>query len=258
MKRIVATLFLLSIFFPAVGARAKVDLNSADLLSKVPQDANSYGELIHQGTIFPLKGDRSKPLYSFERRVRNVGSEIQSTSYTLDGQKVQLVETAVHDANYKVREFTENQFQLGTVGKVTVIGDKVHFFSVTGTKDKYADETVGLPVVVGPTLYGFMYKNWDDLVAGKTVPFRLAVISRMETVGFEFQKVDSPANQIRIRMKPTSYVISFLVNPIHFTFSTDKSLMLLEGRIPPKIKKGDGWIDLDAYEVYKNISPVFK
>jgi hypothetical protein len=252
-------LFLLAVFLFATGASAKVGLNSSDILGKVPQGAESYGDLITQGTIFPLKGDRSKPLYFFERRVRNEGSEIQSTSYTHDGQKPVLVETAIHDANFKVREFTENQFQLGTVGKMTVDGNKVYFFSVTGTKDKWADEAVtSLPIVCGPTFFGFMYKNWDSLMAGNTVPFRYAVISRMETVGFEFQKVESAPNQIRIRMKPTSYVISLLVNPIHFTFASDKSLLTLEGRVPPKIKKGDGWDDLDAYEVYKNIAPAFK
>lgn len=250
---------MLAAFSFPVGALAKDGINSADLLSKVSQDAGSYGELINQGTIFPLKGDRSKPLYFFERRVRSEGSEIVSTSYTHDGQKAVLVESAIHDANYKVREFTENQFQLGKVGKMTVDGNKIHFYSVTGGKEKSEEETAtALPIVVGPTFYGFLYSNWDALMAGKTVPFRYCVISRMETVGFELKKVESPAEQIRIRMKPTSYIISLLVDPIHFTFSPDKTLLSLEGRVPPKIKKGDGWADLDAYEVYKSIAPVFK
>lgn len=259
MKKIMASLFLLAAFFFANGASAKDGIDSADLLSKVSTDAGSYGELINQGTIFPLKGDRAKPLYFFERRVRNEGAEILSTSYTHDGQKPVLVETAIHDANYKVREFTENQFQLGTVGKMTVDGNKVHFYSVAGGKEKHAEETAAsLPIVAGPTLYGFIMNNWATLMAGKTIPFRYCVIHRMETVGFEFKKVDSGPDQVRIQMKPTSYVISLLVDPIHFTFSTDKSLLFLEGRVPPKIKKGNGWADLDAYEVYKNIAPVFK
>lgn len=259
MKKIIASLFLLAAFFFANGASAKDGVDSADLLSKVSPNAESYGELVTQGTIFPLKGDRAKPLYFFERRVRVEGTDIHSTSYTHDGQKPVLVETAIHDANYKVREFTENQFQLGTVGKMTVDGNKVHFYSVAGSKEKHAEETVtALPVVAGPVLFGFLYNNWATLMAGKAVPFRYCAIHRMETVGFELEKVQSPADQVRIRMKPTSYVISLLVDPIHFTFSADKSLLLLEGRVPPKIKKGNGWGDLDAYEVYKNITPVFK
>lgn len=250
---------MLAAFSFPFGAMAKDGMNSADLLSTVSQDAGSYGELINQGTIFPLKGDRSKPLYFFERRVRNEGSEIVSTSYTHDGQKAVLIESAIHDANYNVREFTENQFQLGKVGKMTVDGNKIHFYSVTGNKEKWKEETVtALPLVAGPTFYGFMYANWDALMAGKTVPFRYCVISRMETIGFELKKVDASATQIKIRMKPASYVISLLVDPIHFTFSPDKTLLSLEGRVPPKIKKGDGWADLDAYEVYKSIAPVFK
>lgn len=246
-------------FFSTIGASAKDDINSADLLSKVSQDAGSYGELITQGTIFPLKGDRAKPLYFFERRIRGEGAEVHSTSYTHDGQKPVLIETAIHDANYKVREFTENQFQLGTVGKMTVEGNKIHFHSVSGGKEKHAEETAtSLPVVAGPAFFGFMYNNWDTLMAGKTVPFRYCVMHRMETIGFELEKVKSSPDQVRIRMKPTSYVISLLVDPIHFTFAPDKSLLFLEGRVPPKIKKGDGWADLDAYEVYKNIAPVFK
>jgi hypothetical protein len=257
MKKLVAlSLLFVALCFTGVWAKGE---NSAALLAKVSQDPNSYGELIQQGTLYPLKGERSKPIYFYERHVRSEGADLISTSYTHDGQKVQLVETAVSDANYRVREFTENQFQLGEVGKVTVTGNKVQFYSVKGEKEKRADETVSLPVVVGPTFYGFIYQNWDALMAGKTVPFRLAVLSRMETVGFEFTKVDSAPNQIRIRMKPTAFAISLLVNPIHFTFSSaDKSVISLEGRVPPKIKKGDDWADLDAYEVYKNIAPAFK
>lgn len=259
MKKKIVSLFFLTTFFFASGAAAKDGIDSADLLSKVSPDAESYGELITQGTVFPLKGDRAKPLFFFERRVRNEGTEVHSTSYTHDGQKPVLVETAIHDANYKVREFTENQFQLGTVGKMTVDGNKVRFHSVAGGKEKRAEETIAsLPVVAGPTFFGFIYNNWADLMAGKTVPFRYCVMHRMETVGFEIEKVKSPADQVRIRMKPTSYVISLLVDPIHFTFSPDKTLLFLEGRVPPKIKKGNGWGDLDAYEVYKNIAPVFK
>lgn len=233
--------------------------DSAEMLGKVSQDPNSYGELIQQGTIYPLKGDRSRPLYYYERRVRSEGARLVSTSYVHDRGKVQLVETAVSDENYKLIEFTENQFQLGSVGKVTVEGDKVYFFSVNEKKEKYSEETARLPVVAGPTFFGFVYKNWDALTAGKTVPFRFAVLSRMETVGFEFNRVDSGPNQVRIRMKPTAFAVSLLVNPLYFTFSAvDKSVQTLEGRVPPKIRKGDGWADLDAYEVYKNISPVFK
>ncbi|TBR21178.1 MAG: hypothetical protein EPO63_08940 [Candidatus Nitrosotenuis sp.] len=170
-----------------------------------------------------------------------------------------LIELAAHDTGYKVREFTENQFQLGKVSKMTVEGNKLRFYSLAGGKEKSAEETLGsLPLVVGPTFYGFVYNNWDSLMAGKTVKFRYCVLARMETVGFELKKTDSAANQIRIQMKPTSFVISLLVDPIHFTFLPDKTLVSLEGRVPPKIKKGNDWADLDAYEIYKSVAPAFR
>ena len=93
---------------------------------------------------------------------------------------------------------------------------------------------------------------------GDSVNFRFAVISRLETVGFVLQKVSSSDTLVRIRMKASSAFIALMVDPIYLTFSADRSLVSLEGRVPTKLKKWNGWTDLDAFVEYDNAARKFK
>jgi len=256
-----ATFFLFSLFnFGACSTTADVDrdANSAFLLNKAARDVKTYGDLIYKGSVFKLDGKRTSPLYVYERRVRSVGPLQVSTSFTHDEYEVALIQMATHDPAYSLKEYNEYQFQLGEVGSVNISGTTAHFRLLSGERERRAQEIVTLPVVVGPTLYGFIYQNWERLLSGDKVDFRFAVISRLETVGFVLQKVSSSDNLVRIRMKASSPFIALMVDPIYFTFSPDRRLVSLEGRVPTKLQKGNGWVDLDAFVEYDNVSSGFR
>jgi len=232
--------------------------SSAEVLKNISRDTARYGELIYKGTVFKLDTEHTSPLYVSEHRVRNKGELQISTSYTHDKHDVALMQMATHDAVYQLKEYTEYQFQLSEVGSVNITGTTAQFHRLGGEFEKRAQETVKLPVVVGPTLYGFVFQNWEKLLSGDTVPFRFAVISRMETVGFILQKVSSSDSLVRIRMKASNPFIALMVNPITFTFYADRRLVSLAGRVPTKLKKGNSWVDLDAFVEYENVSPSFR
>jgi hypothetical protein len=234
------------------------DANSSFLLNKASQDVTTYGDLIYKGSVFKLDAKRTSPLYVYERRVRSEGPLQVSTSFTHDKQNAALIQMATHDAAYKLKDYTEYQFQLGEVGSVNITGTTAQFRLLSGESEKQAQETVSLPVVVGPTLYGFVFQNWEKLLSGDSVDFRFAVISRLETVGFILQKVISSDNLVRIRMKASSPFIALIVDPIYFTFSADRHLVSLEGRVPTKLKRGNSWVDLDAFVEYDNASSSFR
>ena len=115
------------------------------------------------------------------------------------------------------------------------------------------------PLLVAPTTVPYLKQNWTQLMKGETLSARFAVLDRRETVGFKFFKVSAEdsgqpfrPDRVVIRMKPTSLIISALVKPLHFVFdSQGVHLLELEGRLPPKRKKGDQWKDWDYHAIYQ-------
>lgn len=52
-------------------------------------------------------------------------------------------------------------------------------------------------------------------------------------------------------MKPASFVIALLVNPVYFTLDRENNQLLrIVGRMIPKIKVGSTWKDLDAEAIF--------
>jgi hypothetical protein len=91
---------------------------------------------------------------------------------------------------------------------------------------------------------------------GDSVKARMAIPGRLETVGFKFTREDDEKFRgeevVVIKMKPTSFIISALVDPMYFRFKKDGSRILeFVGRLLPKQKIKGEWRDLDADMVYQ-------
>ncbi|MFO0742856.1 MAG: hypothetical protein U0270_43680 [Labilithrix sp.] len=82
----------------------------------------------------------------------------------------------------------------------------------------------------------------------------MAVLDRLETIGFELDSVAASPGQTRIRMKPTSPFVRLVMDPIYFTFEADR-LVRLEGRVPTKQENGD---DLDARVDYRYVASAYR
>ncbi len=94
---------------------------------------------------------------------------------------------------------------------------------------------------------------------GKEVKLRLAVLERLETVGFELRAAEPAPGQTHIVMAPSSCFVSLVVDPIHFTFETETGkLVRLEARVPPKLRDGDGWQDFDARVEYRFVANAYR
>ena len=109
------------------------------------------------------------------------------------------------------------------------------------------------PVVVGPTLFGFILVNMERLLGGEKIDVRFAVSERLETIGFKLEKAkEEISGKIQIKMSPSSFVISILVDPLYFTFDANtRKITKFEGRVPPKVKINDVWKDFDARTEYE-------
>lgn len=218
-----------------------------DQLRAVSRESGTFGDLVYVGTVAVLK-EPTKPVYEYERRVKD-GS---STSFTKQGAEPVLIEQATHDADYGLSSYVQWQLQTREVGRVTVENGVVRLSQSSGGVERFAEEPLRESVVVGPTLFGFIARHREQLLKGEVLTIRFAVTSRLETIPFELSRVDGPNGETRIRMAAKSALVALVVDPLFVTYSAEGSLVALDGRVPTKLKQGDGWTDFDAHVDYRN------
>jgi hypothetical protein len=215
---------------------------------------------IYQGDVFPLRGPAAHPTFRYERTVEARNGDLVSTHVTRDASgAIALDESAAHSETYALAEYTLRRNQLGQHGTVRIADGRVVFHLVDGPRHLHAVEPDRGATVVGPTLVGHVVQSLPALRAGGTGRVRLAVLDRLETIGFDLRAVDAPPGTTRIRMTPSSFLLRLVIAPIHFTFdaATDK-LVRLEGRVPPKLRIGHRWRDFDARVEYRFLAEAYR
>lgn len=223
----------------------------------VSPDVTARGDTVYFGSSFALTGDARSPAFVYERRVAETEGALVSTHVTRDRDgALAIADSAVHGPDYTLRDYTLHTNQLGQTGAVHVGADAVTF-ELGGARKV---EPATLPVVVGPTLVGFIFKRLDRLRAGETLGVRFAVLDRLETLGFALTAVPSPVEgQTRVKMSASSFVIALAVAPVFFTFENEGGkLVRIEGRVPPKVRTGGRWADFDARVEYRYVAAAYR
>lgn len=212
----------------------------------------SSGETIYFGRVFPLDGDAADPTFVYERRVAGSGDRMVSTHITRSAatSEVAIAESATHASDYRLVEYTLHTNQIGQTGTVRVDGERVSFHLADGDASEDAVEEQTDPVVVGPTLVGYIATNLHDLRAGDTLPVRMAILDRLETIGFELAAISSTHESTTVEMTPSSFLVALAMDPIRFSFDARGDLTRLEGLVPPKLSDGASWSDFEARVEY--------
>lgn len=226
---------------------------------EVPPAVLAGGESIYFGTVFPLAGEASEPTYVYERRVSRDGDAFLSTHITrTPSGRVELAETATHAADYTLSSYVLHGNQLGVHGRVDVGDGRVRFHRVdaSGARDE-VEEQDGV-VVVGPTLVGYIGEHLDALRGGQVLPVRLALLDRLETLGFDLAIAPAAEGETKVRMTPSSFFIRLAVDPIDYTFGSDGKLVRLEGRVPPKHLVDGRYRDFDARVEYAFVAQQYR
>lgn len=218
------------------------------------------GDAIYVGKVFPLRGTSAQPTYVYERRVDERQGRVISTHVTRDlAGAIQLAESATHSREYALSEYTLYANQLGQTGGIRVQDNQVTFRVTEGASERVRVERVTGDVVVGPTLIGYVFRRLDGLSHGERVAVRLAILDRMETIGFDLAAVAATPGQTRIQMTPSSFLVRLAVDPVIFTFDTSTwKLIRLEGRVSTKVRDGDRWKDFDARVEYAFVAASYR
>ena len=202
-----------------------------------------------QGTktqIFKLDQDVTGPLEGHQ--------EMKAVFSDMAGQPA-FTEEATLENGLLVKNII-TQHQTGEKASIEVRDGQIYFSRTnSGEKEKTASEKLKQPLLVPAAFAHFVKTHWESLAKGEALEFRFAVWQRLETVGFQFKKVKDEGegdNKVLVlKMKPTSFIISALVDPLTFRYAyKNQRIISYEGRVSPKIKKGDSFKDLDALVVY--------
>ena len=207
--------------------------------------------------LFELHSDRAKKLFTAESKeeIKEDGRFLAIVDYKDPDGNLVLHETSLTRGNQIIRVEVE-QKQLNQTASVEVKDGKIFFTKTVEGKTKTDSEKKRETFVMSGNFVPFIHEHWADLLAGKTVELRYGVWDRLETVGFELRKTHEEEKDgqklVSVKMKPSSFVIAALVNPMEMTFNADGTKLIeMKGRVPPKQKVGDTYKDLDAEVVYK-------
>lgn len=209
------------------------------------------------GSLYELKSNQEKKLFTSSIQVQPVAEgELQMLTEYRDLQGGLVVREKGRVRGADILSYEMERPQTGEKGSFRVEKGRVYFhYEDAKGKKKAADEKVDGFVLATSNFNAFVIDRWESLKQGKALDVRFAVWDRLETVGFTLQKMGEADRNgqrwMELRLKPTSFIIAAIVDPIHLWYSVeDRKLRLMKGRVAPKQKKDGSWKDLDAEVVY--------
>ncbi len=206
-----------------------------------------------ESTLFEKGSGFKKPLYNWKREEPAPGKTV--VTYTgMEGAEI-IREQAVAEGE-KIKSYDLDHKQLGEKGSLRTQDGKVILSYTKEGKTETETEDLTENLIVGLTTVDYLKVHWAELLKGDTVSVRYAALDRKETVGFKFFKIEEKTLEgeevVIIKMKPSSFIIAALVDPLIFTFrKKDTRLLYLEGRTVPKQRIEGKWKDLDVEVKYR-------
>lgn len=208
--------------------------------------------------LYKMDSKKEKLLFLFKSEKEMKGDQLNKTStYTSPKGEIAVIEKTTV-VNGKVTHYERDQRQLNEKGSVTIKGKTITFSYTKKGKTKTDTETLTDNFLIGPVIVDYLQKHWKKILAGAELNVRLAVVNRLETVGFSYKKEKemkvNGTDAVVVKMTPTSWAISLLVDPLFFTLSKKEARLLeLKGRTVPKrlTPRNKKWKDLDVEAYYE-------
>jgi len=219
--------------------------------------------LIYRGDTFAQQAaPNMAPLYQYERRVGATATGLSAAHVTRNPKgELLITETAQYAPDYALQRFEVANKQGGFNGTVELSagGHHLEYRLNENGKLSTAQEDVRDPVVSGPTLFGFVLKNWDALQAGSTIPVRMLVLREKTTYGFDIRFEKQAGGQTAFTVTPSSFLIRLALAPLRVTFDTaNKTVVRYEGRVPPMDVTSGKPKDLDARVEYTMVTAGYR
>lgn len=220
----------------------------------VPEDYT----LVVEGTLYEIDSERQHVLYRWRLFDSPDGSRRESRYVTPQGE-LAASETLVFDGGV-FRRYTIVQHGADERGVVRRVGDRLKFSYTEDGETKRNSEDFVPNFVVGPLLVSYIQARWDAVLNGEQLRVRIGITHRARTYGFEVERIGESTFEgepaIRVRLRPQSFLVAAIVDPILMTFSADGSeIHEVRGRTVPLRKVGDRWKPSVVDAVYRRLAP---
>ena len=214
---------------------------------------DARGTTIYDGAVHSPDGVQ---VFEYTRTSRSEGDLMVSThrSREVDGGREVTLQSATHTPAYALERSVEHHDQLGVQSEVVVHGDRIAMTTVRNGRVRTARRKLSAPPVVGPTLFGFVLRHWDELARGKTVPIRFVVPERRRTYAFDLHMSERGADTTTVVMQAKSAFVRASVPTMRMVFdSASKQIRRYEGRIPPRLngKPVDAQVDYTMHAPFR-------
>jgi hypothetical protein len=234
-------------------------------LAALQTSPETAGALVYRGNTFTQRTPAGPPLFTYERRVMTKPTGLSASHITSDAAgRIIIVESAVTSNNYETLRFEVTNQQAGFSGTVQISNNGRHLEYELNDNGKHstASEDVTDPVVTGPSLFGFIIKNWDPLLSGASVPVRMLVLRQKTTYGFDLkvEQVDQLGKgQVAFTITPSHFLIRMAIAPMRVVFdASTRTPIQYKGRVPPMENVSGKLKDLDAQVDYVSISAAYR
>ncbi len=223
-----------------------------------PLVTSAAPQLRYTAKVYALDDPKKTTLlYSYRSESEPIGDEvIVNNRFNYPDGRPATHEEITFIKDKTIRLYKQEQFQMNAQGLIEVAAGKAKFTWKKDGKEKTSTEDAGPDFIIGSQIPLQFEDHWAELMKGDKLKRRLAVLDRQETIGFEFSKEsDSELDGkkvVIIKMKPSSFIISALVNPLHFYVTPDgSSLLEIHGRTTVKRDVNGRLKDLDAIITYE-------
>jgi hypothetical protein len=210
-----------------------------------------------KGTLYDLASHRQNPLFFYERAESTQHGDKRVEAVFKDPKgNVAVSEKLTYQAG-KPQRYEYEQKQSKESGGVEFKDGKFKMiFNTSEGKTRTEEQDRPENLVVGPMLMYYLNDHWSELEKGQEIRVRIVVLDRLDTFGFKFENdgeelVDGKA-VLRVKLKPTSFLISAVVAPIYFYFDkATRKLLTMRGRTLLRYQSDDKMRDLIAETVFE-------
>lgn len=207
-----------------------------------------------KGFVYELDSNRQKVLYTIERtNTVEENKEYLALKFIDPQGQIAVTEEAFFEED-QLTKYIVNYHLQQEQGEILVKNGKVLFQYTEGGKTKTSEEKWVHNFIVGLSMKKYVTQHWQSLIDGKTLNVRFGVDYRRDTVGFSLFRLkeqEKEEGMMVVKMKPSSFVIAALVDPIIFKFDIKtKEILSFVGRTKPKQLVNGKWKDLDGETVY--------
>lgn len=207
-------------------------MNTSEII--VLEGNESDGIQVYEGKVFP-EFDAANQHYYYERWLLNKSDQtfVSHTTYDMDGRTLVLQQSS-SKIDGALITYREKHLQKNYVGELVVDGDTALIRKVMPKDIEQKKIKLKYPLVTGPTLFGHIEQNWQNLVEfEQKLRVQFVLIENVTTMNFIIKLEKTDSNISRFTMKPINSFLGLFVATIYIEFdSTTKQVLRYSGPVP--------------------------